>query len=161
MTGGRKGNWKPRLPREAKIMMAMRKTNCISALRLRKYRRYPYQHCHRLYLEYCPYGDLSILIDRYRRHRQVDHLVSIGLSLICGRCYFPEAFIWEVFYHLLEVAHAMSRGPVGGTWNYQVVHMDIKPANGKRLHLARLLLRYRAIVKSNWIIVRVLSSSLL
>lgn len=54
----------------------------------------------------------------------------------------------------------MSDGPPGGTWNFQIVHMDIKPANGKYSHLARLVSRNYAVVKEDGISVRVLGNSL-
>jgi len=61
--------------------------------------------------------------------------------LISGRAYLPEPFLWEVFYYLVEVAVAMRDGPPDGHWNFQVVHLDIKPENGESLSLAPFLLQ--------------------
>jgi len=139
--GGLNYRWNPKVPKEVRIMKLMNKTHCRGVVRLRAYRRYCHKKVHRLYLRYCPYGDLRRLIDRYRRFRQVDFPDQAdGLALTVVRRYLPEAFLWEVFYYLADAADAMANGPEKGPdddddtgWDFQVVHMDIKPDNSQSL----------------------------
>jgi len=70
--GGLNYKWDPKVPNEVRIMKLLNKTHCRGMVRLRAYRRYCHKKVHRLYLRYCPHGDLRRLIDRYRRFRQVD-----------------------------------------------------------------------------------------
>lgn len=47
------------------------------------------------------------------------------------RQYFPEAFLWDVFYYQVEAAAAMVNGPADANWEFEeIVHRDIKPGNG-------------------------------
>ncbi|KAL8824454.1 MAG: hypothetical protein Q9170_008146, partial [Blastenia crenularia] len=106
------------MPQEVAIMSNLLddgKNNGI--LQLRSYKRYPRSQAHRLYLEYCEHGDLEKLIAKYRARKR----------------YFPEEFIWDVFYHLAKACRAMDRGPsdedrvMDEADTY--VHCDIKPEN--------------------------------
>ena len=72
----------------------------------------------RIYLPYCPYGDLSNLIEHYQ---------MMGMVL-------PEAFIWQVFQVLCESGELMEKGMLSQKdvdqaasqgWR-QVVHRDLK-----------------------------------
>lgn len=63
-----------------------------------------------------------------------------SLPLTGVRRYIPEAFLWEVFYYLVDAADAMANGP--GTESddnhdhgrdFQIVHLDIKPDNSQFL----------------------------
>lgn len=71
LLGGLNYKWNPMVPNEVRIMKLMNKTHCRGVVRLRAYRRYCHKKVHRLYLRYCPHGDLRRLIERYRRFRQV------------------------------------------------------------------------------------------
>ncbi|KAK4555830.1 hypothetical protein LTR86_007050 [Recurvomyces mirabilis] len=75
----------------------------------------------RIYLPYCPYGDLSKLIEHYQ-------MMSMQI---------PEAFIWRVFQVLCESGEIMEKGwlPPSGIdqaayqgWR-QIVHRDLKTNN--------------------------------
>lgn len=50
-------------------MSKMNKANCDAIVRLRAYKQYSDHQRHRIYMEYCRYGDLSCLIKRYRGKR--------------------------------------------------------------------------------------------
>lgn len=69
MTGGSRNKWKRKMPDEVKIMKKMNKTNCPGVVCLKTYKRYLHARVHRVYMEYCPHGDLKRLVDRYRRFR--------------------------------------------------------------------------------------------
>lgn len=102
------------MPMEVKMMRMMEETACPSVVRYIAYRRFLHDQVHRIYMEYCPYGDLRRLYKRYRRFR----------------LYMPEPFLWDVFYHLVEAAVAMRSGPTDGSWGgHEIVHRDIKPGN--------------------------------
>ncbi|KAL8774081.1 MAG: hypothetical protein Q9209_001189 [Squamulea sp. 1 TL-2023] len=58
-----------RKPAEAKIMEDLRDRPNNGSVRLIGYRRYPKIMAHRLYMEFCQYGDLESLIIRYRRKK--------------------------------------------------------------------------------------------
>ena len=60
-----------KVPGEVKIMSKLNKARCQAIPRLFNYRRYKHVYKHRMYMEYCPYKDLSVLITRYRRFRFV------------------------------------------------------------------------------------------
>jgi len=71
----------------------------------------------RIYLPYCPYGDLSKLITHYQMNMRL-----------------PEAFIWRVFQVLCEAGEIMEKGHLpdlgldqaGFTGWRQIVHRDLK-----------------------------------
>lgn len=110
----RSGDWDPAIPQEVKIMYHMHETDCAGAIEIRGYKRYLRESIHRIFMEYCPHGDLRRLYKRYRRFRQ----------------HFPEAFLWEVFHYQIEAAAAMANGPVNGHWEFEeIIHRDIKPGN--------------------------------
>lgn len=112
--GARKGIWEPEMPVEVKIMRKMQETGCASVVQFIAYKRYLQDRVHRIYMEYCPHGDLKRLYKRYRKFR----------------LYMPEPFLWDVFHQLVETAVAMRYGPADGRWDdYEIVHLDIKPAN--------------------------------
>ncbi|KAL8708182.1 MAG: hypothetical protein Q9225_007644 [Loekoesia sp. 1 TL-2023] len=106
-------NW--RKPSEVKVMEDLRDKPNNGTVQLRGYRRYPRSKAHRIYLEYCEHGNLESLIAKYRRKSQ----------------YFPEEFIWDVFYHLTQACRVMALGPSQRKVEYldTYVHRDIKPEN--------------------------------
>lgn len=57
------------VPNEVKIMAKLNKTRCHAIPRLFNYKRYPHVHKHRVYMEFCPHGDLAVLQSRYARFR--------------------------------------------------------------------------------------------
>ena len=59
------------VPREVKIMSKLNKTSCHAIPRLFAYKRYPHVYKHRIYMEHCPFKDLSVLCSRYSRFRSV------------------------------------------------------------------------------------------
>lgn len=129
--GVRKGIWRPEMPMEVKVMRMMEETACPSVVRYIAYRRFLHDQVHRIYMEYCPYGDLRRLYKRYRRFRFVCPRVGIDAEVLkLSRLYMPEPFLWDVFYHLVEAAVAMWSGPTDGSWGgHEIVHRDIKPGN--------------------------------
>ena len=58
-------------------------------------------------------------------------------QLTANRRHFPEPFIWEVFYHMIEAASSMLNGPKQPNpsghprWDFEIVHRDIKPGNSQ------------------------------
>ena len=113
------------------MMRKMDGTKCPSVVRYIAYRRYLHDQVHRIYMEYCPHGDLRRLYKRYRKFRFVRARVRIDFEVLrLSRVYMPEPFLWDVFHHLLEAAVAMRYGPTNGRWGGQeIVHRDIKPGN--------------------------------
>ncbi|KAL9596689.1 MAG: hypothetical protein Q9179_004527 [Wetmoreana sp. 5 TL-2023] len=108
--------YKPEKPDEVEVMENLRQWPKSGILQLRGYRRYPRSKAHRLYLDYCEHGDLDGLITKYRIRKQ----------------YFPEEFIWEVFYHMAKACASMARGPTPRdrkSTKTTYVHRDIKPGN--------------------------------
>ncbi|KAL8737971.1 MAG: hypothetical protein Q9181_001193 [Wetmoreana brouardii] len=109
-------DYKPAKPDEVEVMENLRQWPKSGILQLRGYRRYPRSKAHRLYLDYCEHGDLGGLITKYRIEKQ----------------YFPEEFIWEVFYHMARACASMARGPTPRdrkSTKTTYVHRDIKPGN--------------------------------
>ncbi|KAK4542830.1 hypothetical protein LTR36_006206 [Oleoguttula mirabilis] len=79
---------------------------------------------YKMYLEWCPFGDMSDLISAYRQAPKVNNLQP----------HIPEPVLWYLFRCLAEVGLAMEQGhtslddgPRGDWW--QIVHRDIKPNN--------------------------------
>ena len=100
-------------------------------------------------MEFCPYGDLLTLIERYRRFGYVnDRRLHNIFSNRCDRKYFPEHFLWETFFYLAEAALAMRFGPSerNDEWDYdkEIVHRDIKPPNSMLTFLHQLIARMHA-----------------
>lgn len=60
--------WNSDIPNEAVVMEEVRKhlTGNTGIVHFRAYKRYPRREVHRLYMEYCPHGDLHQLIAEYR-----------------------------------------------------------------------------------------------
>ncbi|KAL9007875.1 MAG: hypothetical protein Q9173_006941, partial [Seirophora scorigena] len=60
--------WDPDIPNEAVVLEEVRKylTGNTGIVGFRAYKRYPRREVHRLYMEYCPHGDLHQLIREYR-----------------------------------------------------------------------------------------------
>ncbi|MCJ1467729.1 G2-specific serine/threonine protein kinase [Pseudocyphellaria aurata] len=108
--GGRSQDWDPAVPQEAMILNRLNDTlDWSGVIEIRGYKQYLKESVHRIFMEYCPKGDLRRL---YRRQ------------------YFPEAFLWEVFYHLGEAAATMGTGFMGANGQLnEIVHRDIKPRN--------------------------------
>lgn len=71
---------------------------------------------YRLYLPYCPYGDLEILVEKYRKDDS----------------FLPQPLLWRIFECLVESGLIMERGGISDdarpTWS-EIVHRDLKPAN--------------------------------
>ncbi|KAL8710784.1 MAG: hypothetical protein Q9225_007232 [Loekoesia sp. 1 TL-2023] len=110
--------WYPQKPDEVECMEGLNvfTTAGDSTVRFRRYKRYPRREVHRIYMEYCPYGDLNKLIKEYRARRQ----------------FIPEKFIWDVFYHLARACKGLEEIPPDHDKtpdNTETVHRDIKPAN--------------------------------
>ena len=63
--------WDSQIPHEVLVHFEINAVECDTIVRIRSYKRYPHQQIHRIYLEYCPYGDLRKLYKRYRQFRYV------------------------------------------------------------------------------------------
>jgi serine/threonine protein kinase len=83
------------IPREHYMSMVMPKgsNNTVNVMGSRLFRG---RDCFRLYMEYCPGGDLSRLFESYQ-----------NLSLA-----FPEPYLWKVFQDLARAVDAMDK-PAG------------------------------------------------
>lgn len=61
--------------------------------------------------------------------------ISYSYAVNRNRRHFPEPFLWEMFYHMVEAASAMLNGPKQPNargyppWTHEIVHRDIKPGN--------------------------------
>lgn len=55
-----------------------------------------------------------------------------------NRQFLPEPFLWDTFYHLVEAAVAMKKGPKRDKWEFEIVHRDLKPGNGKTFYIETL-----------------------
>ena len=70
-----KNQWRRKIARgvpvEVKTMSKLNKVKCHAIPRLFNYKRYPHHYKHRMYMEYCPFNDLSVICERYRRFRFV------------------------------------------------------------------------------------------
>ena len=64
---------------EVKIMSKLNKKRCHAIPRLFNYKRYPLVGKQRIYMEYCPFQDLSVLRSRYGRFR----FVTIYKLIMC------------------------------------------------------------------------------
>lgn len=64
--------WTGEVPEEVKMMRRLNKTGCQAVPKLIAYKRYMHVRKHRIYMEYCPYGDLVTLNVNYKRFRLVD-----------------------------------------------------------------------------------------
>ena len=65
---------------EVKVMSKLNKKHCHAIPRLFNYKRYPLVWKTRIYMEYCPFRDLSVLRSRYSRFR----FVAIEKLNICN-----------------------------------------------------------------------------
>ncbi|KAL8950393.1 MAG: hypothetical protein Q9222_003573 [Ikaeria aurantiellina] len=132
-------DYKWRKPVEVMVLEDLNKRRRNGVVKLRAYRRYPKSMAHRIYLEYCQHGDLNHLIVKYRtkRYRGTDNVVKSS-DANNGRCYIPEEFIWDAFYHLVNACTTMSKGPSKymrkEPYYTTYVHRDIKPDNSKPPH---------------------------
>ncbi|EME46732.1 hypothetical protein DOTSEDRAFT_22768 [Dothistroma septosporum NZE10] len=70
---------------------------------------------YRIYTEWCPYGDLSAIIDHYR--------ATVPRETV------PEPFIWAVADALIFAGVAMQTGSEGGAPLAHWQQIDLKPAN--------------------------------
>lgn len=71
----------------------------------------------RLYVEWCPNGDLSSILNKYTANKEA----------------LPEPFLWNVLECLAECAKAMQDGDIdpvstAAGW-HEIVHRDLKPNN--------------------------------
>ena len=66
-----------KVPSEVKTMSKLNKTKCYAIPRLFNYKRYPNHTRHRMYMEYCPFKDLSVLCNRYRGFRFVTPDITV------------------------------------------------------------------------------------
>ena len=66
---GEKQGWDPEFPNEVDMMQRMRRGNMDNVVKLEAYRRYRDSKVHRLYIEYCPNGDLAGLRSKYLLRR--------------------------------------------------------------------------------------------
>lgn len=101
------------IPREHYMSMVLPKgsKNTVNVMGSRLFRE---RNCFRLYMEYCPGGDVSRLWESYS-----------NLSLA-----FPEPYLWKLFQDLARAVHAMDNpsghGLEGGE---AIAHIDFKPEN--------------------------------
>lgn len=71
--------WAEEIHEEVKMMRRMNNTDCQAIPKLKAYKRYPHVRKHRIYMAYCPYGDLAMLNMNYKRFRYM--------------YFYPEVFI--------------------------------------------------------------------
>ncbi|KAL8672014.1 MAG: hypothetical protein Q9168_003519 [Polycauliona sp. 1 TL-2023] len=111
--------WDAGRPVEVALMRFMK--NKPNIVQIKGYRRYLDKEVHRIYMEYCPSGDLYGLISEYRTRRQ----------------FMPEAFICHVFLHLARACKSLTEPTIPEVeakqlkerGQHEIVHRDIKPLN--------------------------------
>ena len=114
------------------MMRRMNNTRCHAVPKLIAFKRYVRAKKHRIYMEFCPYSDLTALNVNYKRFRFVSSHPQVPFCPADRSItYFPDQFLWNTLKNLVKVAAAMVRGPKGTRWGYQIVHRDLKPANSK------------------------------
>ena len=72
--------WTGEVPEEAKMMRRMIKADCQAVPDLIAYKRYVHVRKHRIYMEFCPYGDLATLSLNYERFRFVNRIFKLLYS---------------------------------------------------------------------------------
>ncbi len=134
--------WCEEPPVEVDIMEELSAAKCDNILRLLGYRRYRAARKHRLYMEFCPYGDLRRLIKRYRAWRFVNPywVIRMERSALIPRArrqYLPEPFLWDAFHGLTQAMLCLRQRntslPVRelSDRDTEIVHRDVKPDNSK------------------------------
>lgn len=61
--------WDPKKPEEVGLTEKMKITRIRGMVGFIYYKRYHHDRVHRIYMKFCLYGDLSRLIEKYRRFR--------------------------------------------------------------------------------------------
>ena len=115
-------------------MRRMNQAGCQAVPDLIAYKRYVHVRKHRIYMEFCPYGDLAMLNLNYKRFRFVTGISKLFVMhqlIDKQRTYLPEPFLWHTFNNLVQVAATMKNGPGNSRWGYEIVHRDLKPSNSK------------------------------
>ncbi|KAK6007133.1 hypothetical protein QM012_006141 [Aureobasidium pullulans] len=101
------------IPREQYMSMIMPKDSK-NTIQIWGHRLFPERNCLRLYMEYCPGGDLKRLLEPYQER-----------SLA-----FPEPYLWKLFQDLARAVHAMDNPSGHGLkGDESVAHIDFKPGN--------------------------------
>ncbi|KAH0368558.1 kinase-like protein, partial [Aureobasidium melanogenum] len=106
---------KREIPREQYMSMIMPKDSK-NTVEVWGHRLFPERDCLRLYMEYCPGGDLTRLLEPYQTT-----LASLA---------FPEPYLWKLFQDLARAVHAMDNPSGQGLKGDEfVAHIDFKPDN--------------------------------
>ncbi|CZT17809.1 uncharacterized protein RCC_03645 [Ramularia collo-cygni] len=108
-------------PTEATAMVQLQKcSNSECIVQIRNWAVAHNRFRHKIYMEFCPYGDLAALSDHYKP--------VMGLRL---DGFVPEPFAWCVLENLVKAGLLMRQGdldqPIQG-WE-GIVHRDMKPPN--------------------------------
>ncbi|KAG9966946.1 kinase-like protein, partial [Aureobasidium melanogenum] len=104
------------IPREQYMSMIMPKASK-NTIQIWGHRLFPERNCLRLYMEYCPGGDLTRLLEPYQ-------------TRLLGALAFPEPFLWKLFQDLARAVHAMDNPSGHGLEEDEfVAHIDFKPRN--------------------------------
>ena len=69
--------WTGEVPEEVKMMRRMNQAGCQAVPDLIAYKRYVHVRKHRIYMEFCPCGDLAILNLNYKRFRFVTNISKL------------------------------------------------------------------------------------
>ncbi|KAK4541905.1 hypothetical protein LTR36_007269 [Oleoguttula mirabilis] len=142
-------NWakKPNAPKNSKDMNDMIPTEALSMFRLRSrvgasesivrirnWRLEAAARKHRLYLEFCPYGDLfdytmGSPLSYAQSRRGTTESLKAGIPQ-----WLPESFLWHTFESLATAGMLMEKGeldaaPTEPAWWDLIVHRDIKVSN--------------------------------
>ena len=81
------------VPEEVKMMRRMNKTGCQAVPNLIGYKRYVKVRKHRIYMDFCPHGDLEFLNIKYKRFWSVYHICeSLDSCLIIIGPFFRSHF---------------------------------------------------------------------
>ncbi|KAK5134616.1 hypothetical protein LTR08_006272 [Meristemomyces frigidus] len=122
------------IPIEAFTMLQLRSregaSECI--VRLRQWKADPIAKKHRLYLEYCPFGDLEQFTRAYISARRafVGSLTGMNPAPTAPG-FIAESFIWHTFESMAVAGTLLSKGELDGSqsiWD-TIVHRDWKLAN--------------------------------
>ncbi|KAL9086887.1 MAG: hypothetical protein Q9165_006893 [Trypethelium subeluteriae] len=110
-----------RTPLETKLHEVVHHQHCRNITDLLGWRRYIERGAFRLYLEFCPHGDLAEVLYSYYE----------------SPFFIPESFLWHLFLSLARACVTMDH--VGARWqepqnprwtdDTDIVHLDLKPSN--------------------------------
>ncbi|GAB7366802.1 hypothetical protein MBLNU230_g0754t1 [Neophaeotheca triangularis] len=121
-----------------KIEEAAERADLDQIVKVFGYGVYPDRRMLRIYTEHCVQGDLTGVINLYRKLKGKADQDGIPLDIEARKV--PEAFVWNVLESMTTAVCIMARGAGPQSWTYDDgepytewdafwLHLDVKPAN--------------------------------